>query len=916
MFAMAGLGINRLTAMNKSIGDTYDILYGNVKLNQRLQQNISEIGRNMITLILNESSDDISVKMANIEKNDTALRQIFNEMRIDYENAEQLQVTEGVIESGNRYLAYKDRIVELMTKGNTEGAVRLRSEEGLKLQMEIQAGAGAFVNYHERKMDQILADGSAENRRTLQMTIGLTLIGLLLSLGITYWIIQSITRGFNILSQLIGQMPNSSPNDHMLSAAALSRDEIGEVVQLFLRMAGDLEQTRAIEQEYSKRNEDEVWLKSSVTNIMVLLQEKTDLSGVGDLFIRQLAPSVGAVYGGVYIVTEQGEGRILELAGTYALDGERHGRSFLLGQGLVGQCALDKQRIRLSRPPEDYLRVALAQGELALGEVLVIPVAYEGRVLAVMELASLTSFTALHNRLLEQLSEHLGIILNSINGRMKVEELLRTSQLLTEELQSQSEELLSQQDELRTSYDRLEQQARALQESEELLQQQSEELTVTNEELTLKTALLEEQVRVTNEKNREVELANQVLEHQAVELEIASKYKTEFLANMSHELRTPLNSMMILSRMLEENKDGNLNAKQREYASTIHSAGEDLLRLIDDVLDLSKVEAGHMEIQPERVLLSNILHYVKRSFESVAERTGVELLVEVQEGLPDSLVTDEKRLTQIVGNLLSNAFKFTTAGSVTFSVAHVDVSWSFIVKDTGIGIPANKLEEIFHAFRQANGTTNRTYGGTGLGLSISRQLSKLLQGSITVESVVGGGSVFTLIIPDMSEMVAAKPLVATAMFVAPPAPESLPEAGSEQTVQDELNQERTELDGKRLLLVDDDIRNLFALSSVLEDYGFKVSFAENGHEAVTILRNNPDFDLILMDIMMPQMDGYEAMQTIRAMPGMKGLPIIALTAKAMHEDRDKCLRAGASDYLTKPIDLQQLLSLIKMWLHE
>lgn len=947
MFAMAGLGINRMTNMNKNLGSTYETMFSNVKLNQRLQNAVNELGRGMVTLLLNEQTLDVNQQVNNLTKTDQELRTIFLDIREKYDTPEQMQATEAVVDSGIRYLGYKDRIVGLVLEGNTDDAVRLRSQEGLKLQKEIQERTMEFSNYQEKRMEQFLQDNSDGSYRTLQLTIGLTLLGLLLVLVISYWVLHSLGKGLKSLSTLINRLSEGQVA-LVEGEAAIARDEIGDVVRLFNQLVLDLAEKQAVEQRYNKHNEEQAWLKSKVAGIMMRLQGSTDFTMVSDLFVRQTAPSVSAVYGGLYLAVEHSGRSMLKLTGSYAMYGAESERFYALGEGLIGQCALSNTPIQLQAADTgENLRVVLGSGELALGEILFLPIAYEDEVMAVLELGSAGTFTMLHKELLEQLAMLLGVLLHSIKGRLKVEELLRNSQLLTEELQSQSEELLSQQDELRTSYFKLEEQARTLQQSEELLQQQSEELATINEELTLQTTLLEEQVQATNEKRSQLEQANKVLEHQALELAVASKYKTEFLANMSHELRTPLNSMMILSRMLEENKEANLTTRQVEFASTIHSAGEDLLRLIDDVLDLSKVEAGRMEIQPRFVELDEIIHYVRRSFGPLSARKNVRLQIEEAEDLPKGLMTDPNRLMQIIGNLLSNAFKFTAEGTVTFRIGYDGRTWEFAVQDTGIGIPADQLEVIFQAFRQVNGTTSRNYGGTGLGLSISRQFSQLLGGHLTAASTEGKGSLFTLLIPELEEQLflafpgagattEQQPSAGHGMVDSTsPKQETLPgnsrddamsklplpwdgpaavAAWREAAVSAEPEAAELSFTGSRILLVDDDIRNVFALSAVLEDCGMKVVFAENGHDAVEFVKQGEEVDLVLMDIMMPHMDGYDAMRAIRALPGKETLPIIALTAKAMTEDQIKCQEAGASDYLPKPIDLRRLLEMLQTWL--
>ena len=443
--------------------------------------------------------------------------------------------------------------------------------------------------------------------------------------------------------------------------------------------------------------------------------------------------------------------------------------------------------------------------------------------------------------------------------------------------------------------------------TEELLQ----ELKRSNAELEAQASELEEKAKLLEIKNHEVELASLSLEEKAEQLSLISKYKSEFLANMSHELRTPLNSLLILSKMLSDNKDHNLNGDQVKYASTIHSAGCDLLALINEILDLSKVEAGKMPMLPSNIELREVKDLLDQTFRPVAEHKGLGFSIELHHGTPRTMFTDANRLQQILKNLLSNALKFTAKGRVTLDIAPVEEGIAalagfksasspiirFSVTDTGIGIPKEKQKLIFEAFQQADGTTSRKYGGTGLGLTISREIARLLGGVIQVESMPGKGSVFHLYIPQtfvgseatqgVSELEVVQPI--------PPLPID------------------ADFKDRRVLIVDDDMRNVYTMTSVLESYGMKVSFAENGRQAIVNLQEQ-EIDLVLMDTMMPEMDGLEATTEIRKIARFKNLPIISLTAKAMKGDREKCLAAGASDYITKPVDTEQLLSLMHIWL--
>jgi len=441
------------------------------------------------------------------------------------------------------------------------------------------------------------------------------------------------------------------------------------------------------------------------------------------------------------------------------------------------------------------------------------------------------------------------------------------------------------------------------------LQKQSEALRETNDELQEKATLLSEQNRDIEIKNGEIELARRGLEEKAAQLALSSKYKSEFLANMSHELRTPLNSMLILSRLLADNEGGALAEREVEFARTIHSAGNDLLSLINDILDLSKVEAGRMELDLAPVSIIRLGENAERAFRHVAEEKGLTFAVVIDPRLPSSVISDVQRLGQVLKNLLSNAFKFTHNGGVTLSIgsapappeprdaapAAATSAISFTVTDTGIGIPEDKLNLIFEAFQQADGTTSRKYGGTGLGLSISRELARLLGGEIRVKSELGEGSEFSLCLPLPGDLADGAP------------------DGTGSVAQPIVIGEAPLL-GRKVLVIDDDVRTGFALTAVLERCGMKVVYAENGREGIERLHQHANTDLVLLDIMMPEMDGYETARAIREIPQFERLPIISLTAKAMKRDRDKAIAAGASDYISKPVDVDQLMSMKRDWL--
>jgi signal transduction histidine kinase/ActR/RegA family two-component response regulator len=496
------------------------------------------------------------------------------------------------------------------------------------------------------------------------------------------------------------------------------------------------------------------------------------------------------------------------------------------------------------------------------------------------------------------------VVLHTIAANMRTEDLLQQSQTLTSELQLQQQEL-------QKTNERLEHQALNLQKSESLLKSKQDELRSANEQLQEKARQLSEQMRQVEVKNREVELAKAALEDKAEQLALSSRYKSEFLANMSHELRTPLNSLLILARLLSDNGEGNLTPKQVEFAQTIFSSGNDLLSLINDILDLAKIESGTVTLNIGQERFDDLRAYVQRSFNQVARDKDLEFSVAVDPDLPPTLETDGKRLQQIIKNLLSNAFKFTSHGTVALRIGRAaageiegavgpEPMVAFSVSDTGIGIPAHKRQVIFEAFQQADGTTSREYGGTGLGLSISRELARVLGGEIRVASEPGRGSTFTLLLP-----LAHHP----AADGAPPSRlEGVAPARFDSAARPALSDDvLAALAGRKVLLVDDDIRNVFALTSALEHYGLQVVQAETGREGIETLKRVQDIDLVLMDLMMPDLDGYDTIRIVRQLEPYRKLPIVAVTAKAMLGDRDKCIRAGATDYVAKPVDIEALL---------
>jgi signal transduction histidine kinase/HAMP domain-containing protein/ActR/RegA family two-component response regulator len=650
--------------------------------------------------------------------------------------------------------------------------------------------------------------------------------------------------------------------------------------------------------ETTAENAEQGWLDSNLARIGGLLQGQRDLTEVCNMIMTELAPLVNAQVGAFFLGPDIDGGGPAQwrLAGSYGLVGPSPQITFLPGEGLIGQAAADKNVILLADVPPGYLPIRSGTGKAVPAAVVILPVLFEGESLGVMEFGSLAPFSELHLTFLERLVVTIAVAIKTIQANRRTEQLLAESQRLAREMQEQSAELQR-----------------------------------TNAELEEKAELLSEQNRKIEIKNLEIETARRGLEEKAQQLALASQYKSEFLANMSHELRTPLNSLLLLSRMLADNPDRNLNSRQIEFASTIHSAGSDLLELIDDILDLSKIEAGRVDVEVSPLALVEVRSYVEQAFGPQADEKGLQLRVQMVNSGLDQIVTDAQRLQQILRNLLSNAVKFTDTGSVTltiepappgmvFGVPTLDAAErviAFAVADTGIGISDTKFAMIFEAFQQADGTTSRKYGGTGLGLSISRELARMLGGAITVTSAVGEGSTFTLYLPEGPPPGNPAPAPRTAE---PPSDNWRPPSnhGVTPILRPAPSNRRAaaatrRLEGATVLIVDDDVRNVFALTSALELHGLNVLYADSGAEGIRMLTEHPEVDVVLMDAMMPDLDGNQTTRLIRELPGGVRLPVVFLTAKAMPGDRESSFAAGATDYITKPVDLDELLDAMSKW---
>ncbi|GGA23211.1 response regulator [Psychrobacillus lasiicapitis] len=749
-----------------------------------------------------------------------------------------------------------------------------------------------FENFREVETEfrQKRADALNQNIDTLiQGLVTLGLLVFIVAIVMSTLVSRSIVRTMNeVIATIkdIATFTNTNALDLSRRITLRSRDEIRELGNATNELLTNLE----LREMHQQR----------INNTFNSYQGITSIAELCKAFISAISEEANSSYGAIYVRDFRSDKHLFVKSATFADGFDTVGRShFELGQGLIGEYALKKSMHVLSDLDEFQL-IPSALGTIPPQGMIIAPILYEGEVIAVIEILSLCNYSKSDQQFIEDVIENFGITLNSAKDREEIERLLTESQTMTEELRVQSDDLQTQSEEL---------------------QMQSEELQTINEKL-------EERSKEAELKSVALNQAKIELEKQAEQLVLSSKYKSEFLANMSHELRTPLNSILILSELIAENAGEQSRGEEEKFAKVIHTSGKDLLALIDDILDLSKVEAGKMEIIYGEMNINDLPNYLEMNFNHVAEKKGLLFSILKGANIPNIFCTDEKMMLQILKNLLSNAFKYTEKGSISIEIKNVpnkelqpafagkeaDYWISFSIKDSGIGIPKEKHQLIFEAFQQADGATMRKYGGTGLGLSICQEYAKHLGGYVTLESEEGVGSTFTLYLPSLSTKLGKEDVLLTALEEV--AGSSLDEEVFPLETENAnlLEEKQNVLQGKNVLIVDDDLRNIFALEAALKQEGMMVCSVNNGLECLEILEEQPSlFDIILMDIMMPNMDGYETMQRIRANEELMDIPIIALTAKAMERDRKKCLETGASDYVSKPLDLEQLLSVLSVW---
>ncbi|MFQ5865833.1 MAG: response regulator [bacterium] len=743
---------------------------------------------------------------------------------------------------------------------------------------------------------------------TLYISMAILLLGVIISLIFSNMITKPIIQLRDAANEVA-----TGNRDVQINIKA--SDELGVLGNAFNDMISNIK-------NHIEENERQNWLKSGQAELNDKIRGELDVVTLSQNIIKYLANYLKAQIGAVYL---HDENSTLRLVGSYAYTRRKNlSHEFKIGEGLVGQAALEKKSILITNVPDDYVKINSGLGERAPRNILVKPFLYEGEVKGVIELGSFREFTDAHLDFLEQAAENIAITFNSAQSRVRMKELL-------EKTQQQSEELQAQQEELRQTNEELEEQAEALKESQSRLEAQQEELRQNNEELEKQARILEKQRDEIKKKNTDLEKAQQNLEEKAKDLELTSKYKSEFLANMSHELRTPLNSLLILSKLLYDNKEGNLSDKQVEFAKTIHSAGSDLLNLINDILDLSKVEAGMMELHVEEIKIRDLAKNFQRNFKFLAQEKGLEFKIEWSDDVPSHIRTDSQRLEQIMKNLLSNAFKFTEKGRITLSFgrptdgmvlsnSNLDPkeAIAIAVSDTGIGISEDQQKLIFEAFQQSDGTTNRKFGGTGLGLSISRELANLLGGEIQLRSKDGVGSTFTLYLPLSIDPVAhvRKHLQHQTQMtdmkdgnsrrrVTEVSPKSkMPESNKQQLSHNKFQDDRDDIcqSDRTILIVEDDPKFAKILLELTQEKGFKCLIAEDGETGLHFAHHYKP-SAIMLDIGLPGMDGWAVMQRLKENPETRHIPVHFMSAS---DKTLEAMRMGAIGFLSKPVSMEDL----------
>jgi signal transduction histidine kinase/DNA-binding response OmpR family regulator/CHASE3 domain sensor protein len=799
---------------------------------------------------------------------------------------ERIRASQGLMDSRNASpVAISDDVAALVLQGT-------------QLNQSIMQIYGQIESEERHLLDERRSDAASARSLTIATILYGTLGAFLFVTLVTAFLTRSI-RGQ--LASLVTTAGRLSAGHYSERVAVKSRDELGQLAMAFNAMAAQIE-------ERQRASDADSWLQSGLRKLSTMFEGERQLERLGQRLLEELAALLEAQHGAMYLVRDEGD---LDLLAGYAAGGAP--RRILPGEGLIGQSLRDRRRILLTEVPEDYVRVCSSLGHTRPRALVIVPALVAGEVKAVLELAFLKPCTDLQLTFLDRLAESLGLVVTTIRASDRTMQLLAESKALSSELQLQS-------DRLRASEHLLKEQQEELRQTNEELEQANEELQQANVEMEERAALLAEQKLDLERSNRQVEDARRALERQSAQLAQTSKYKSQFLANMSHELRTPLNSLLILSKVLAENHDGNLTPKQVQHANTIHSAGNDLLELINEVLDLSKIEAGAVDLDVTEVRFDAFAEFVDNTFRPIAEQKQLQLRVHRDPAVGPTMSTDLRRLQQIIKNLLSNALKFTHQGAVELTIRPAGHEWkekaelldaagavlAFEVKDTGIGIPEDRLQQIFEAFHQGDAGTARKYGGTGLGLSISRELAQRLGGVLTVKSEVRRGSVFTLYLPRevTNEQLA---YVASKLGAETNVPETPRVVNAESRRVPELPEiEQPALPDDRdsiepgdltLLAIEDDVNFAQVIAEFAREKGFKVLLAQTAGGGLALARRMRP-SAITLDLRLPDADGRMVLDFLKHDPATRHIPVHVIS---VDEARERMLRAGAVSFLQKPV---------------
>lgn len=807
------------------------------------------------------------------------------------------QVINTVIADKEIYSKSFDDIALVIEESNS--IVRQMDEIGPKISSQVEEIKLAIMS----EQDALGTIVKKQNDVAVTKMLISTFLALLLSVFITIFIVRIVVTPLKTVTNTFKEISEGDA-DLEVRLKADSKDEIGDMAQFFNKFMIKL-------QAIMLYNKNQSWLKAGQAELNEKIRGEKDIDSISANIITYVSQYLNAQIGAIYIRSEENSFKLL---GSYAYKRRKNlSDTVKMGEGLIGQAALEKQSIVISNIPDDYIKVTSGVGEAAPKNILVTPCVVNNDVKCIVELGSFNSFSDIQLEFIEQVSEGIAISIHSAEARIKMKELL-------DKTLEQSEELQVQQEELRQINEELEEQTKALKESEARLQAQQEELKVINEELEERTKSLELQNDDIFNKNENLKNARNELEEKAKALEAASKYKSEFLANMSHELRTPLNSILVLSQILAEKRDNKpLTDKQLEFARTIYSSGEDLLKLINDILDLSKVEAGKMEIVFEELKVEELVQYVERSFRPIAVKKGLDLTINIENGAPEKIVSDSQRVQQIINNLLSNAFKFTSSGSITLTIGRIVEEEATCLKpdskdliriaisDTGIGIPKDKQEIIFEAFKQSDGTTSRKYGGTGLGLSISKELAAVLDGKIELESELGKGSTFTLYLPISNDI--WSPLTQVGAAREGTSGTDLAESGKDivpgpkmlKNVKDD--RKGISPKDKLLLIIEDDEKFSQMLLDLAHEKGYKCVVARDGQSGLGLAKTYEP-DAVLLDIGLPDINGWKVIENLKTDPVTEKIPIHVVSGSELKNSGE------ASDvivgHLQKPVSLESL----------